>query len=145
MPKFWEPTRLQEQQGASAGERGETGALAGSWYPGWILSPPKCLCGPTAVHVGTAGQSLQSAGAVGFGKSGSISLLSGEWNFVVTPQGLQGGGCWATPPLPLPPLSPNPWPPASPCTLVHHKEWEVGTGNRETGRVREGGQEEPPA
>lgn len=34
----------------------------------------------------TAGQSPQHpVGAIGFGKSDSISLLSGEWNFVVTP------------------------------------------------------------
>lgn len=49
-----------------------------------VATPPPPRCGCLSGNSRTKPSSVL-VGAVGFGKSDSVSLLSGEWNFVVTP------------------------------------------------------------
>lgn len=63
--------------------RGQQGLFRTSLQPGLVrVGGPGCDC-----LSGNSRTKLCSilVGAMGFGKSDSISLLSGEWNFVVTP------------------------------------------------------------
>lgn len=86
---------LYRRQGCGGGEQ-ETGLLRGAG-PAWQgLEGVSCASPQPGWGVGGPRVRLPSGnsrtkpysilvGAVGFGESDSVSLLSGEWNFVVTP------------------------------------------------------------
>lgn len=63
--------------------RGQQGLFRISLQPGLVgVGGPGCDCLSGNSRTKLCGILV---GAMGFGKSDSISLLSGEWNFVVTP------------------------------------------------------------